>query len=224
MTWVKICATTSLADARLAVAAGADAVGFIFTPSRREIQQEVAAEIIDALPARIEKIGVTLNESPENLAKLAQNVGLTGIQLQGDESGDQLRAYRSAVAPRRIIKTLQAQQLLAGGDDYLHQYLRVREFFDAVLLDAGTPGVRGGTGVSFDWNAVLPIAARIRQWVPVIIAGGLTADNVAEAIRLFAPWGVDVASGVEREPGRKHEARLTSFVAAVREVPAATGV
>ena len=218
MTWVKICATTSLADARLAVAAGADAVGFVFAPSTREIMQEPAAEIIAALPANIEKIGVTVNESPENLSRLAQNAGLTGIQLHGDEPGDQLWAYRSALGSRRIIKTLQTRQLLADGDEYLAQYRRAAEFFDAVLLDAGVPGQRGGTGATFDWNAVLPLAARIQQWMPVIIAGGLTAENVAEAIRLFAPWGVDVASGVECEPGRKDEARLASFVAAVRGV------
>jgi phosphoribosylanthranilate isomerase len=216
MTWIKICGTTNLADANLAIAAGADAVGFVFAPSPRQIQQELAGEIIDALPAKVEKIGVTVNQSPESVARLAQNIGLTSIQLQGDEPADKLRAYRSALAPRKIIKTLQAQQLLAGGDGYLYQYLRVSEFFDAVLLDAGVPGQPGGTGVRFDWNAVLPIATRIRQWIPVIVAGGLTSENVAEAIRLFAPWGVDVVSGVESEPRHKDEARLRNFVEAVR--------
>lgn len=216
MTWTKICATTNLADANLAISAGADALGFIFTSSPRQIQQEAAAEIIEALPAKIAKIGVTVNQSPEAVARLAQNVGLTGIQLQGDEPGDQLWAYRSALAPRKIIKTLQARQVLAGGDDYLYQYLDVSEFFDAVLLDAGVPGQPGGTGVPFDWNALLPFVSRIKQWMPVIIAGGLTAQNVPDAVRLFEPWGVDVASGVEIEPGRKDEAKVRAFVNAVR--------
>ncbi len=216
MTWIKICGTTSLADANLALAAGADAVGFVLAPSPRQIQQETAAEIIAALPARIEKIGVLVNESPESVARLAQNVGLTGIQLQGDEPADQLRAYRSALASRKIIKTLQAQQLLAGGSDYLDRYLRASEFFDAVLLDSGVPGRRGGTGVTFDWNAVLPLVARIKQQMPVIIAGGLTPENIADAVRLFAPWGVDVVSGVESAPGKKDAARLRNFVDAVR--------
>jgi phosphoribosylanthranilate isomerase len=216
MTWVKICGTTSLVDANLAIAADADALGFIFAPSPRQIQQGTATAIIAALPAGIEKIGVTVNESPESIARLAQTVGLSGIQLHGDEPADRMWAYRSALAPRKIIKTLQAQQVLGGGDDYLDQYLRVSEFFDAVLLDAGVPGQRGGTGASCDWNAVLPLVARIKQQMQVIIAGGLTPENVAEAIRLFAPWGVDVVSGVESEPGKKGEGRLRNFVEAVR--------
>jgi phosphoribosylanthranilate isomerase len=216
MTWTKICATTNLADAKLAVNAGADALGFIFAPSSRQIQPETAATIIEALPTSVAKIGVTINQSSEAVARLSQNVGLTGIQLQGDEPADQFRAYRMALGSRKIIKTLQARQLLAGGDDYLSQYLGVCEFFDAFLLDAGVPGQPGGTGVPFDWNALLPIVMRIKQYKPVIIAGGLTPQNVPEAVRLFEPWGVDVASGVEREPGRKDEAKVRAFVNAVR--------
>ena len=216
MTWVKICGTTNLADAEAAMNAGTDALGFIFAPSPRQITEEAAAEIIDALPPTLKKIGVTVNQSPEAVAKLAQNVGLTGIQLHGDEPGDQMWAYRSALAPRMIIKTLQAQQVLTGGDDFLYSYLRVSEFFDSVLLDAGTPGQPGGTGVPFDWDALVGIVSHIQQWIPVIIAGGLTAANVSAAVQLFAPWGVDVVSGVESKPGRKDAAKLTAFVAAVR--------
>jgi phosphoribosylanthranilate isomerase len=136
--------------------------------------------------------------------------------LQGDEPADQLGAYRSALSPRKIVKTLQARQVLAGGEDYLYQYLGESEFFDAVLLDAGVPGQPGGTGVTFDWNALLPLVSRIKQSMPVIIAGGLTADNVPDALRLFEPWGVDVVSGVESAPGRKDEVKLRAFVNAVR--------
>lgn len=216
MTWTKICAITSVGDAKLAVDAGADALGFIFAPSSRQVEADAAAEIVDALPERIAKIGVTVNQSPEAVATLAQRVRLTGIQLQADEPADQLRAYRSALGSRTIVKALQARQLLAGGDEYLQQYLRGWEFFDAVLIDAGVPGQPGGTGVPFDWNALLPIVAHIKQRIPVIIAGGLTPDNVPEAVRLFEPFGVDVASGVERVPGRKDEAKVRAFVNAVR--------
>jgi len=216
MTWTKICGTTSLADAKLAVAAGADAVGFIFAPSPRQVSQETAAEIIEALPANVAKIGVTVNQSPEDVARLAQNLGLTGIQLHGDEPGDQFWAYRSALSPRKIFKTLRAHQVLAGGNDYLYQYLRSSEFFDAVLLDSGTPDQLGGTGTTFDWQALLPAVSYIKQWMPVIIAGGLIPENVADAIRVFAPWGVDVASGVESAPGHKDDAKLKAFVYAVR--------
>jgi phosphoribosylanthranilate isomerase len=117
-----------------------------------------------------------------------------------------------------IIKTLQAQQVLARDEDYLRQYLRVAEFFDAILLDAGVPGRPGGTGVPFDWDAMAPVVARIKQVVPVIIAGGLTPQNVPEALRHFEPWGVDVVSGVESKPGRKDEAKLQAFVNAVHSV------
>jgi phosphoribosylanthranilate isomerase len=216
MTWTKICGTTSLADAKLAVSTGADAVGFVFAPSVRQIQQETAAEIVEALPAAIRKIGVTVNQSPEAVAKLAQNVGLNGIQLQGDEPADQLWAYRSALSPRMIIKTLQARQVLAGGEDFLWPYLRESEFFDALLLDAGVQGQPGGTGVAFDWIAMAPVVARIKQWTPVIIAGGLTPQNVPDALRVFEPWGVDVVSGVESAPGQKDEAKVRAFVNAVR--------
>jgi len=216
MIWTKLCGNTSLADAQLAVSAGAHAVGFVFAPSPRQISPEDAAAIVAALPANVTKIGVTVNQSPDEVAKLAQTAGLTGIQLQGDEPGDQLWAYRSALGPRKIIKTLHAPQILSGGDDYLYQYLHESEFFDAILLDSGANGQRGGTGVTFDWTAVAPLVTRIRQWLPVIVAGGLTSENVAGAIQTFAPWGVDVASGVETDPGHKDEKKVKAFVAAVR--------
>lgn len=222
MTWVKVCATTTLPDARSSIAAGAHALGFIFAPSARQLTEEAAAEIIEALPPKIAKVGVVVNRSPEDIARLAQNVGLTGVQLQGDEPGDQLWAYRSALAPRTIFKTLQANQLLAGGEDFLYQYLRVSEFLDAVLIDAGSGTQRGGTGVPFDWNAMLPIVSRIKETMPVIIAGGLSPENVADAIKLFQPWGVDVVSGVESSPGKKDEAKLNAFLRAIHSAePAA---
>ena len=223
MTWVKICGTTNLDDAKAAVNAGADALGFIFAPSPRQITEEAATDVIVALPASVKKIGITLNQTPDAVAKLAQNVGLTGVQLQGDEPGAQMWAYRSALAPRMIIKTLQARQVLAGGEDFLYSYLRESEFFDAVLLDAGTPANPGGTGVTFDWKTMVPVVSRIQQWIPVVIAGGLTPQNVSEAVRLFAPWGVDVVTGVESGPGRKDDAKMTAFVAAARGVAAIQG-
>jgi phosphoribosylanthranilate isomerase len=216
MTWTKICGTTNLDDAKLAINAGADAVGFVFASSSRQIKPETAAEIVAVLPSNIEKIGVTVDQSHEAVAKLAQNVGLTGIQLQGDEPADQLHAYRSALGSRKIIKALQARRILELGDRYLNPYLACCDFFDAVLLDAGSPGQPGGTGVPFDWNALQPFVLRIKQSMRVIIAGGLTAENVPDAVRLFEPWGVDVVSGVESKHGRKDEVKVRAFVTAVR--------
>ena len=215
MTWIKICATTNLDDALASVDAGAGALGFILTESPRRIAPEAAVTIIAALPPSIEKIGVVANETSDTLARLANDIGLTGLQLQGDEPADQLPEYRSALGPRKIIKTLQARQLLAA-PDVLEQYLRYSKSLDGILLDSGSLAARGGTGQTFDWNAALPLVERIKQHVPVIIAGGLTPENVGEAIRLFDPCGVDVVSGVERAPGKKDAAKLRAFVAAAR--------
>ena len=218
MTWVKICATTNLGDALASVAAGADALGFIFAPSTRRIEASTAAEIIAALPAEVEKIGVFVNETPEHMAGIAGQVGLTGVQLHGAEPASRLTDYRRMLDGRKVIKTLQVRELLANsGSRQLRAYLDAYESIDAVLLDAGRPGQRGGTGVPFDWEAALPIAERVKAALPVIIAGGLNAENVAEAVRLFDPYGVDVVSGVEREVGKKDDAKLRSFVAAARQ-------
>ena len=218
MTWIKICATTNLHDAQVSVAAGANALGFIFAPSTRQIDGETAAEIIAALPGGVEKIGVFVNESPERVAEIAQLAGLTGVQLHGDEPASQLAEYRQMLGGRKLIKTLQERELLAEGSDrQLAAYLDAHVSIDAILLDSGRPDQRGGTGVPFDWQSALPIVQRIKDVFPVIIAGGLTADNVGQAIQLFEPWGVDVVSGVEWEPGNKDEAKLRSFVASVRK-------
>jgi phosphoribosylanthranilate isomerase len=223
MTWVKICATTNLHDAQASVASGANALGFIFAPSTRRIETGTATEIIAALPTGIEKIGVFVNEAPERIAVIAQAAGLTGAQLHGDEPAAQLAEYRKALGSRKLIKTLQARELLAdAGDRQLEAYLDVHGSIDAILLDSGVPTQRGGTGVPFDWDSALPIVQSIKAVLPVIIAGGLTAENVGEAIRLFEPWGVDVVSGVEREPGNKDQVKLRSFVAAVHRYAVAS--
>ncbi len=216
MTWIKICATTNLYDAQASLAAGADALGFIFAPSSRRIEVEQAAEIISALGDEIECIGVFVNETPSRIAEVVEQARLTGVQLHGDEPADQMQEYRRALGQRKIIKTLQARELLSSPDT-LNGYLQMRQSIDAILLDSGSPSQRGGTGATFDWVAAAPVVAKVRAEMPVIIAGGLNPENVGEAIRLFAPWGVDVVSGVEREVGKKDEAKLRSFVGAVRQ-------
>jgi phosphoribosylanthranilate isomerase len=213
--WIKICATTNLDHALASIDAGANALGFIFTASSRQITPESAAAITAALPPSTEKIGVVVNETPQRLAELANQTGLTGLQLHGDEPPDQLAEYRRVLGLRKIIKTLQARELLASPAK-LDDYLRNSQFIDGILLDSGSPSARGGTGVPFDWNAALPIVERIKQVLPVIIAGGLTPANVADAIRLFDPCGVDVVSGVELSPGKKDPAKLRAFIIAAR--------
>ena len=213
MLWIKICATTNLEDARAALDAGANALGFILTASPRQITPEKAAEIIAALPLSVEKIGVVGDEPPEALAELAADLGLTGLQLHGDEPPDQLPEFRRTLGLRKIIKTLQARELLAAPDK-LDDYLRNAESIDAILLDSGSPAARGGTGQTFDWQATLPLVQRIKQHLPIIIAGGLNPANVADAIRLFDPFGIDVISGVELSIGKKDPAKLRAFIAA----------
>ncbi|HMD60600.1 MAG TPA: phosphoribosylanthranilate isomerase [Opitutaceae bacterium] len=215
MIWIKICANTNLDDALASLAVGASALGFILTTSPRQITPESAAAIIAALPPSVEKLGVVVNETPQRLAELANQIGLTGIQLHGDEPPDQLPEFRRALGLRKIIKTLQARELLAAPGT-LDDYLRNSKSIDGILLDSGSPAARGGTGRTFDWHAALPIVERIKQVVPVIIAGGLTPANVADAIHLFDPCGVDVVSGVELSPGKKDPDKLRAFIASVR--------
>ena len=217
MLWIKICATTNLDDARASLDAGANALGFILTPSPRQLAPDAAAAIIAALPPSVEKIGVVVNESPAALKKLAETIGLTGLQLHGDEPPAQLPEFRRALGLRKLIKTLQARELLAH-PDLLDAYLAQRASYDGILLDSGSPAARGGTGQTFDWQAMLPLVERIKQHAPVVIAGGLTPANVADAIRLFDPCGIDVVSGVELSPGKKDPARIRAFIAAARAV------
>ena len=215
MLWIKICGNTNLDDARVALDAGANALGFILTASPRQISPKAAAEIIRELPPSTEKIGVVLNESPETLKQLAETTALTGFQLQGDEPADQLPTFRRTLGLRKIFKTLQAGELLSD-PTRLDAYLAHSTAIDAFLLDSGSPTTRGGTGQTFDWQAMLPLVQHIKQHKPIIIAGGLTPENVADAIHLFNPCGIDVVSGVELSPGRKDPAKLRAFITAAR--------
>lgn len=213
MTWIKICGTTSLRDAQLSVDAGADALGFIFAPSPRHVEVETAAGIVAALPPAIETIGVFVNETPERIAEVADRVSLSGVQLQGDEPAEQLGEFRRTIGRRKIIKGLAAAALTV---ERIESYLRLPNDIDAILLDSGSAKQRGGTGVPFDWERARALAGEIRAAMPLIIAGGLNCDNVGQAIQFFAPWGVDVVSGVERATGTKDREKLRAFIAAAR--------
>jgi phosphoribosylanthranilate isomerase len=219
MTWVKICGTTNLHDAQLGVAAGADALGFIFAPSPRRIDISSAATIIATLRGQVEAIGVFVNEPPERVGEILQQTGLTGAQLHGDEPAEALSDFRSILGNRKLIKVVHAQDALQNPRK-LNGYLSACESLDAILLDSGSPLKPGGTGTAFSWSDALPIAREISARVPLVLAGGLTAANVREGIELFGPWGVDVVSGVESEPGVKDESKLKEFASAVRQTTA----
>ncbi len=213
MTWIKICGTTNLEDARLAVEAGADALGFIFAESPRRIGPQEAREIVARLPGRIEKVGVFVNPSAEYVHNVAQQTGITRIQLHGKEEMGFIRGLAAAAPTLRVIKTIQAD----GLRDALTAF-RGPVVIDSILIDSGSATQPGGTGQVFDWQAAKKAIAGsgANPSLHWIIAGGLTPGNVGEAVELFRPWGVDVVSGVESRPGKKDADKLKRFVAAVR--------
>jgi phosphoribosylanthranilate isomerase len=210
--WVKICGTTNLQDAQLAVDAGADAVGFVFGPSKRQVTAEQVAAITCALPETIQKVGVFVNETPERIADLVRTAGLTGAQLQGDEPPEWVAALRK-LNLRPLVKTVWAS---AGIDTLAERISAHRANADSILLDSGSVAERGGTGKKFDWILVAAQLSKVSNPTRIIVAGGLNPSNVETAIATLHPWGVDVASGVEREPGRKDPEKVRDFVAAAR--------
>ncbi|MBW3649219.1 MAG: phosphoribosylanthranilate isomerase [Actinobacteria bacterium] len=196
--FVKICGTTSEEDALLAVAMGADAVGFIFAPSPRQVAPAVAADIAKRLPPEVVTVGVFRDHSPQRIVEIMEASGLRAAQLHGRETPEEAAWVRRRV--RMVIKAFVA------GDA---EVANVKSYgADVALLDAPNPG----TGQVFDW--------RLAEGVPpgqrLLLAGGLTPDNVADAISQVNPWGVDVVSGVEASPGKKDPRRLRAFVAAAK--------
>lgn len=229
MTWVKICGTTNRLDALAAVEAGADAIGFVFAPSPRRISPATAEEIAVELPRTVDKVGVFANESAERIEDVARRVGLTIVQLHGDETPEFARNLlrRSDGRPdgRARLRVFKAVSVMPGVEGVLRDFLSA-DVVDGLLLDSavlrvacmgqGTELVRGGSGVTFDWKRATDFVPGVAQRTRVILAGGLSPANVAEAIRILEPWGVDVCTGVEASPGAKDHAKIRAFVAAVR--------
>jgi phosphoribosylanthranilate isomerase len=207
-TWIKICGTTSLEDALSSIKAGADALGFIFAPSKRHVSTEQAQRIISQLPRDIERIGVFMNISAAEIGRVVSAADLTGIQMHGDESP---AAVYERLPPVRRDAMRKIKTILVKPDDEtgLDHDATDSAMVDAWLLDSGA-----GSGKTFDWETAKKRFGDRQQ--RFIVAGGLTPENVGEAIRAFNPWGVDVVTGVEREPGRKDPEKLKAFVAAVR--------
>jgi phosphoribosylanthranilate isomerase len=217
--WIKICANTSLEDARLAVEAGADAVGFVFAPSPRQVTASEVAAIVAHLPATVEKIGVFVEACLDEIYSTVRMCGLTGVQLHS-EAGPELPAkLHERLGPElKILRVVhfgaEAAELIA---DRIAEHAR-NPHVDAVLVDSRTATAVGGTGVTFDWvearKTVFGDAGRLR----LIVSGGLNPDNVAEAIAILRPWGVDVASGVEAASGKKDPKKVREFVVRARAV------
>jgi phosphoribosylanthranilate isomerase len=209
MTWIKICGTTNLEDALDAIDAGADALGFVFAESQRRITPDAAAEITRHLPANIEKIGVFIDEKPDRIKAIADQVGLTAVQLHQHiviaDLGD------VGVIP--VMHMTDIEKVERSGWSYAFE-----RTVERVLLDSGNSEKGGGTGKCFDWERAQHFlqSSQIDTRFQVIVAGGLTPENVTDAIRTFHPFGVDVVSGVEREKGKKDSAKVRAFIAAVR--------
>jgi len=204
MTFVKICGITNLPDALVAVSEGADALGFNFyRESSRYVEPLEARRIIEQLPSSVLTVGVFVNEeTPEQLKAVASEAGVSAIQLHGDESPD----YCSALRDSYVIKAFAVSEAF--------DIRTILEYsIDAVLLDASHHKLRGGTGQVIDWA----VAKRVGKLdVKMFLAGGLTPENVREAIDTVNPYAVDACSGVERVPGMKDHRRLHKFFMAVR--------
>jgi phosphoribosylanthranilate isomerase len=198
--FVKICGCTNEQDALLAVAMGADAVGFVFAPSPRQVAPSLVAKITHRLPAEVLTVGVFVDTLPERVIEIVNEAGLKAAQLHGHENASDVAAVAEQV--RYVIKALPASTNLV---EDISSYS-----CDAVMIDAPSPG----SGQVFDWR----LAERLPRSRRVILAGGLDPMNVAEAIRAVHPWGVDVSSGVESSPGHKDPAKVRAFIQAVRAV------
>jgi phosphoribosylanthranilate isomerase len=200
--FVKICGITNEDDALLATALDADALGFVFAPSGRQVHPETARDIVRRVPREVYTVGVFRNERPERIVEIANRVGLHGVQMHGKETPSEVEWVRKRV--QFVIRAYAAgAPALADAS---------QSAADVVLIDSPDPG----SGKVFDWR----LAEGAPRGKRIILAGGLTPENVGEAIKLVRPWGVDVSTGVEYKPGRKDPAKMRLFIAAAREAGA----
>ena len=213
--WIKICANTSLEDASLAVDAGADAVGFVFAPSPRRVTVSQVAVIVPQLPTHVEKIGVFVDAGLDEIEETVRASGLTGMQLHSDMGPNMPAQLRKRVGPEfRILRVVHFGPIAEIEAAALAQDPNI----DAILVDSRTATTVGGTGIAFDWQQARDTVFRDagQRRARMVVAGGLTPANVAEAIATLKPWGVDVVSGVEAAPGRKDATKVRDFIANAR--------
>ncbi|MES2222452.1 MAG: phosphoribosylanthranilate isomerase [Acidobacteriota bacterium] len=217
--WIKICGITSLEDARAAVDAEADAVGFVFAASPRRITPEAGREITRALPFNLEKIGVFVGSSLDEIAATFETAGLTGVQLHGEYSPDHLLQLRARMKkkflPVRVVYVVPYDRDAAIFASHLQSLAGLpdnEQGPSVILVDTRIPGKAGGTGIPFDWAAAQGAFHKHAANLRLIAAGGLHPENVRQAIKTMRPWGVDVSSGVESAPGRKDHRRVQQFI------------
>lgn len=222
--WIKICGNTTLEDAQLAAQLGADAVGFVFAASPRQVTAAQVAAITPHLPSHIERIGVFHSSDAQQIAAIVHEAGLTAVQLHG--TLDLPLAQRLAeefTGSVRIIQTLHwtvAPATESPAARLASQIERIARlgFAGRILIDSKVGAATGGTGVAFDWTASRALFSSAPSGLHLIVAGGLNPQNVARAIARLNPWGVDVSSGIESSPGRKDPALLALFIQSARAV------
>ncbi len=208
-TRVKMCGTTRLEDAMVAVSSGVDALGFIFyVKSPRYINPEQATKIIQQLPPFVDRVGVFVNAPIEDVVATA-GIGLSYLQLHGNESVDYCRQIRKQLPFCRIIKAFRVSEESQSED-----FAPYNECVDAFLLDTYMRGAKGGTGKAFDWT----IIERLKLQRPILLAGGLSPENIVSAITEVKPFAVDINSGVESQPGVKDHARIIDLLRLVYQV------
>jgi phosphoribosylanthranilate isomerase len=211
MTKIKICGIKTIPDALAAVNAGADLIGFNFYPkSPRYVDVGMCRNIMSVMRqiGKVKCVGVFVNASVAEIIATMDTLGLNLAQLHGDETPEMLKMLDG--------KAFKAVRLSAGSaETSVYPFLQSdpESVLPALLVDAAVKGVYGGSGVTADWNG----AAELAKKYPLLLAGGLTPENVAEAVRRVKPWGVDVASGVESAPGKKDPGKMIEFIKAVRE-------
>jgi phosphoribosylanthranilate isomerase len=205
---IKVCGFTDPAEARRAAECGVDAIGLVFAKSPRQVDPETARRIVRAIPPLVQTVGVFVNESPDRILDIVAHCGLDLVQLHGEEGPD----VCEALAPRavKVARVRRREDIEA-----LSAYEGVVRAF---LLDAWSPDIHGGTGQTFDWSVISEAGEALSK--PIILAGGLTPENCAQAAKQVRPWGVDVSSGVEISPGRKDMEKIERFVDALRGKPA----
>jgi phosphoribosylanthranilate isomerase len=221
MTWVKICGITNLEDALTALEAGADALGFVFyEKSPRYVEPRAAQAIIEQLPKAIEKVGVFANASAETVKVAAAIANLSAIQVYVDpppvRSRSDCEYCFEQLARENLLKLMPVLSMCREHPEKSAMSWNP-QLVHAFLLDSSSAKKPGGTGCAFDWSAQKQSTNVIRTMGKVIVAGGLTVTNVAQALRILKPFGVDVASGVEASPGKKDPKKVKEFITAVRQ-------
>ena len=201
--WIKICGITNEEDGLAAARLGADALGFVFAPSPRRISPEKARQIIKALPPLVQKVGVFVDEDLGEVSSVAEMCGLDILQFHGSESADYCDSCKQRVIKAIRLRNRQDLKSLPEYDGIVH----------ALLLDTYLPDKLGGTGMAFNWEW----ASEAGKYGRIILAGGLNPGNVAAAISIVKPYGVDASSSLEKSPGVKDHEKIMQFIAEVRQ-------